>query len=148
MKTLAHHVMSLIAVALIALSGAASLAGSHHMQAGVEMVICADGALQTVTIGADGQPIQPQSGKCPHCPSCLPTPVATLANAVSVQAFAKRWTMALVVVPGAKIAPLHWMAPIARGPPLHSLDECSLTYFAALLPRGSVHRAQPMERLA
>lgn len=148
MKALGHTFMRLLAVALIALSGMASFAGTHPAFGEVEMVICGDGGVQTITLDADGQPVAPHKGKCPHCPSCLQTPVATLAHSFAVVAATQCWEMACVIPTRKAIPRQHWMAPIARGPPINSLDDISLTLFAAGLPRGAVHRAQPMGRLA
>lgn len=148
MKTFGHTLLTLIAVALIALSGGASRAAAHHAQGGVSMVICSENGVETVAFDADGQPIAPNTTPCPHCPDCVTTPIATLGDAILATPQMPGWQIVNTVLTGRTIAPQHWVAPIARGPPLTSLDDRFSTQLAAASPRGPAHRAQPMGRLA
>lgn len=72
-----------------ALSGTAD-ASLRAVGTGPHVVICADGAAVAVALGADGQPVEPGTGRR-HCPDCLPlvagaAPVSLPAGAARPQA--------------------------------------------------------------
>ncbi|MBL4928978.1 hypothetical protein [Fuscibacter oryzae] len=79
------------------------------------LVICGHAGAETIWLDAQGQPVPKAKG---HCPDCLGTPAATLADPQVVPAFIARDATALSATP-APAFHLSAKSPsfLARGPP-------------------------------
>ena len=100
---------------LLALTSVTLAAGQHAMPQGRTMVICTDMGTQTVTLDANGNPVQPAHS----CIDCSAAPVAqALAPALQLPLPP---LVALVYLPHADAVAAHSRTPPqthARGPPL------------------------------
>lgn len=88
-----------------------------------QVVLCADGAAVTVTLGADGRPVDPD-GHRQHCPDCLPFMLTATGGAVHPELARPEGRRVVARWPAAFPRRAHDPAalPAPRGPPSGNSD--------------------------
>ncbi|PKQ13623.1 MAG: hypothetical protein CVT70_04225 [Alphaproteobacteria bacterium HGW-Alphaproteobacteria-1] len=88
--------------------------------AGLEMVICADGAEHVIRVGLDGQPVETEEDCALCCVACGPTP-ALLPDIISLPRPALRASGAILSPRSAVLPARAALFPAPRGPPARTL---------------------------
>lgn len=110
---LLHTALVLCLTLVMVLTSAHWARGRAEAQGAQALVICADGATVTITLGADGKPVASHH----DCPDCVLGGLA-LAGSVAAPVLAARGRAhALRPLPGRQVLRRQVVARRARGPP-------------------------------
>jgi len=119
MKTVFTNLLCLL------LGGCLTLYGPYGMvergNSGFTMEICADGAVTTISVDAQGNPVEPAQ-TCPDCLTCChATAAPTPSNCSAVPSFALLDIEALTPMIQDPVLNTRYTFPVPRGPPaVHS----------------------------
>lgn len=114
MKRLSAPFLCLLLALALVLAGPGA---ARSAVGGTMLVLCANGASETVWIGADGEPVDP-AADCRTCPDCMMPTAGAVDPALPQPLFVSRLVPAGRIQVAAVVpVPMPLLFPAPRGPP-------------------------------